>query len=253
MATSQSTTTKTDPGKKIHKKTERREYLRQHDGSDSSDGSDGSADEVKPDKSQLWKRPNGYDPGIAQYRGWRTWTPGQWAWEFLRRSPEFQGACRGLAGNSADALLVAEKFHLARFKDFREGYDNITPLFARSIKVFPNLELFEERLKGQGDDTPGPWRTKTYAPRDNEVVITFRLEPSTHVGTTNLTRQLRQAERKLKKYLAALLKARSHGSGAQTLDPEDLFKKLRSLDLAMHGLRMSDIAFELSLVNNVHG
>jgi hypothetical protein len=250
MATSQSMT-KTDPGKNTKKKRMPRAYELRDDSSDSSVGSDRSADDVVMDKFQVWNRPNGKNPDVAQYRGWLTWTPGQWAWEFLRRNPDFQYACGEAVGSDASKQLLAEKFHLTRFKDYREGYDNSTALFARTIKVFPHLDVFKDRLKKQTDGASSPGPTKRYAPRDNEVVITFRLEPGTHVGTTNLTRQLEQARRKLKAHLSALRKARSYGSGAQTLDPEDLFKKLRSIDLETNGLTMAEIGDELNLVKGV--
>lgn len=249
MASSRSTT-KTDPGKstktKSPKSAKRRAYPTLSDSSDSSDGSDRSGDDSVVPGSSTWTRPRGIDPEEVQYRGWLTWTPGQWAWEFLRRNSDFQKACAEVTDRNALPDRVAEKFHLARFKDYREGYDNNSPLFARSIKVFPRRTPFEERLKAKGELTPGP--IKTYAPRDNEVIITFSLEPGTLVGPKILKRQLEQAKSRLEAYLKILRKERSSGSGSQTLDPEDLINKLRALDLAADNQLTADIADALALV-----
>jgi hypothetical protein len=248
MASSQSTI-KIDPGKSSKKQpSKRRAYQSRSDATDSSDGSDQSANDVKSIASGAWKAPHGDKADVAQYRDWSKWTPGQWAWEFLRRNSDFQKACLNRAVDDASEQSVAAKFHLARFKDFREHYDNDRPLFARSIEVFPRRKVFKDRLENPAKYASSNRPTKTFKPRDNEVVITFRLEPGTHVGTKVLTRQLEQARSRLNEYLFALRKAHVTGSGAQSIDPMELFKTLRAIDLSAVGKSMAEIAAQLGLV-----
>lgn len=242
MASSQSTT-ETGPGNTSKKKPPKRHaYPLRSDGSDSSDGSDQSAGDVPVPATtgQGWTPPRGDNPYAAQYLGWSAWTPGRWAWEFLRRNDEFQKACQRDDLNKAQREQIAEKFHLVRFKDYRESYDNERPLFARSIKLFPRRSAFKKRLE-QDAAGAAPAPIKVYAPRDNEVVITFRLEPGADVGTKVLTAQLAQARSRLEQYLAMLRKVRSHGSGSQNLDPTELFQYLRTLDLLRAGVSNSEI------------
>jgi hypothetical protein len=60
----------------------------------------------------------------------------RWAWEFLRRNPRFQEACKAArTGDQARKQQVARDFGLTKFKDYLEGYTGVSgkPRFASSV------------------------------------------------------------------------------------------------------------------------
>lgn len=214
-----------------------RPYISVDSASDSSDGDDLSDSDVPPDDQEEWQRPKGHDQDA--YIGWEAWTPGQWAWEFLRRNKDFQRFCRGCELKPTEKDLVEEKFHLKRFKDFRAGYDNQTPLFSRSVRFFPTRNEFKNRLLEQPATTKS--RTKPIATHSTEVVVTFRLWPAAFLGKKSLRKQLNQAEHRLESYLEILQKVHSYGKGGHAFRSSDLIKRLRALDLDKSGYSAIDI------------
>jgi hypothetical protein len=67
-------------------------------------------------------RPTGLDE--REYVNWQKWTGNRWAWEFLRRNPQFQSDCRTVDQNDSPARRneLCEKWGLRRYKSYKEPY-----------------------------------------------------------------------------------------------------------------------------------
>lgn len=59
------------------------------------------------------RRPSGRS--VEEYVGFEQWTYKRWAWEFLRRNPEFQAACDKAGEDTGKRQQVAKRFGLKRF------------------------------------------------------------------------------------------------------------------------------------------
>jgi hypothetical protein len=87
-------------------------------------------------------RPDGTDESC--YKGWEKWSYRKWAWEFLRRNPDFISACKKVrrkeyVNNQQD---VATDFGLKKFKPYTESYSGISgkPAFSvGSIASWTNI------------------------------------------------------------------------------------------------------------------
>ncbi|WP_139019428.1 transcriptional regulator domain-containing protein [Acidovorax sp. NO-1] len=68
------------------------------------------------------------------YKNNQKWSPRRWAWEFLKRNPEYIELCddaRNLTGDAKAAaeFAIANKFQLKKFKDYTENYSPKNPFF----------------------------------------------------------------------------------------------------------------------------
>ena len=82
-----------------------------------------------PSLKQTKPRPTGTTKD--EYAGHEKWTYRRWAWEFLRRNPEFIKACKLAKDDLAKQVEVASEFGLKRFKPHTEAYgrDRRLPVF----------------------------------------------------------------------------------------------------------------------------
>ena len=214
--------------------------------------------DVYPDTHSLtpipWgDRPTGRDE--SEYADSRTWTWRRFAWEFLRRSAQFQHAADGaidltayLTKEDADRDApydpfqgvpqnVAERYGLTRFKHYSEHYDQGTkPRFEpRSLRVYSWLHSEDRKRRV---DLPV---------RYGEVLLRFSLLPSIHslaaldtvllLAERAIERQLRDAREKLARLAreAAVNQQSGGRTSAKRFVKKDLLKALRLLDLQASG------------------
>lgn len=66
-------------------------------------------------------RPTGID--AAEYEGHQSWSPRRWAWEFLRRNPNFIKDCDEVDLDLVDSCAeIALAYGIKSFKHYSEGY-----------------------------------------------------------------------------------------------------------------------------------
>jgi len=91
--------------------------------------SDATASEAVDDQAQgLVDRPTGESK--SAYKKYKNWSEAQWAWEFLRRNPNFLKASRDIRLNNSDGQTrakVAKEFGLAEFKPAHDGFKTKNP------------------------------------------------------------------------------------------------------------------------------
>ena len=97
---------------------------------------------IKGDKNKSTpNRPTGED--VARYKKMDKWTYKKWAWEFLRRNPDYIADCKKVVSAFDDEKdAIARKYGLKKFKYNREGYREGVgrPKFDRgSMGFIPNL------------------------------------------------------------------------------------------------------------------
>lgn len=172
-----------------------------------------------------WTKPESY-PKTPE-----AWPFRVWAWEFLRRNPEFQRQCDELAEASAGAKQrMARSWGLGEFKPYKEGY------FSPSGCLWLS-EAFREYEAAEDSD-------KEYRVllKQHEVALVFDLNNVTTAGLSAIEAQLGAAREVLLDYM------REFG-----LKPADvrvnrrgLFEALRVYDAIVHGgARITDVAKEL--------
>lgn len=148
-----------------------------------------------PTPASTWekrKRPNGLD--LNRYEGLESWSYRRWAWEFLRRNPDFIKACKSieLEGTDEEKQEIALKFGLKKFKSYREGYESNlgTPIFSSgSISSISNLE-----------NSNGSVITKRVKISSGEILIRFDLNLAVE-DKQAFEKQLRLAKLHLQKKL----------------------------------------------------
>lgn len=98
---------------------------------------------MRPSLGTLSPRPSGRD--INEYKSPETWPLQRWAWEFLRRNPEFKEVSKRFEANSLkpeEMVIELKKFGLRKWKNYRLGYRvGAVPQFTDSIRIgiFPNI------------------------------------------------------------------------------------------------------------------
>ena len=142
------------------------------------------------------------------------------AWEFLRRLPEFQDACKDVQHGRRDRDLVAQEFWLKQFKDYREEHaDRSMPMFITGIQSIPRRKEFAawRPTSADGNDS----RRVVVAIRPDEVLIRFRLAPTGIARDTSIAQQIDQARREgLCSWLISTITA-SGRSAAEVLKAND--------------------------------
>ncbi len=161
-----------------------------------------------------WTKPESY-PKTPE-----AWPFRVWAWEFLRRNPEFQRQCDELAEASAGAKQrMARSWGLGEFKPYKEGY------FSPSGCLWLS-EAFREYEAAKDSD-----KEYRVVLKQHEVALVFDLNNVTTAGLSAIDAQLGAARDVLLGYL------REFG-----LKPADvrvnqsgLFKTLRVYDALTYG------------------
>lgn len=190
------------------------------------------------------KRPDGTD--VARYKGHTTWGSKRWAWELLRRHPDFIDECRKLPkadkGPPSERdfrrlerlrAQLAQKFGLKRFKDYRESYGKGTgrPRFV-SIEV-------SHWVNRDGD--PGQREVKASLLK-GQLLVRFDLRQtlsSKRALAEQLERAERVASREQKKLLLSQGKTRV---GHFNRDRDNFARHIQVLDLRAAGRSWPEIA-----------
>ncbi len=177
-------------------------------------------------------RPTGETHDFA-YRETKDWKKKRWAWEFLRRNPEFLAACVEVDKGVKSAEDVAEKYGLLHFKHCRESYKgdvHAPPKFLGTV--------IKWRFRLQEEDSEQDRRRL----KVSEMVVVLRLEPCLY-NTSSLDAQLRAARCAATKNLKKLAKLRN-----ETLRPGRVTQRhqwvtyLRILDALANGKTHDEVA-----------
>jgi hypothetical protein len=166
-------------------------------------------------------RPDGTD--LSRYRGCERWTPRHWAWQFLRRNPRFQAACRRVAdGDESAKQQVAAEFGLRRFKHFSEGYSaggSMRPTFVAATPM-----IWSSRQ--QAGSAPEVRRVKLHP---GQILVRFDLNSAIPLAL-GLPAQLRRAATLLDKRLNEL-RGGTKKPALRTPHTTSFLKYLRYLDM----------------------
>ena len=156
-----------------------------------------------------------------EYAGHEKWTYRRWAWEFLRRNPEFINACKAAKDDLAKQVEVASEFGLKRFKPYTEAYGR-----DRRLPVFLNAAV-------------GMWsavdasrkRTVSVTLREGQVLVRFNLAAGREDARA-IQAQLATAEKRLKAPQTQYMKAiGAQEPKATESKPMYFVRHLRLLDL----------------------
>ena len=175
----------------------------------------------------------------AEYENFRAWKYKRWAWEFLRRNPEFKKACSAAGDDPACRAQVATEFVLKRFKRHSEGYTSGSgrPLFLSSS--------VSSWICDGGENSRRPRVTI----KAGQVLVRFDLSVTT-LDREAIEAQLRHASviirKRQKEYLAATGKVEPAKPSAR---PSYLLRYLRLLDL-LDGKPRMEPGRALSILNS---
>ncbi|MBI4807736.1 MAG: hypothetical protein HY799_02125 [Nitrosomonadales bacterium] len=171
------------------------------------------------------KRPDGVDTN--RYKNLEKWSYRKWAWEFLRRNPEYIAECKRLrSGTDAEKLAVAQQFGLKKFKEYSEGYKGPSgmPRFSMgSISSWTNLDC---------DNTDG--RRVAIRLGYAQVLVRFNLAPVIQEKKA-LDKQFRMAEQRIKKRLAVYEKIITKEAASHKYKAVSFGIYIRLLDLLNAG------------------
>lgn len=186
-------------------------------------------------------RPTGED--LSRYKRIHNWSYHQWAWEFLRRNPEFIAACESVQDLNDDNLKqdVAERFGLRKYKYYKDSYKAKPgkPQFALgSIRSLSNI------------DSTNANRSPKLQIASGQVIIKFDLAAALE-DREALAKQLRIAERRLQKRLAEYAANLRRKVGVHKPKPLKYGAYIRLLDLLNEG--QSDVYCAELLVAELKG
>ncbi|MBT9520015.1 MAG: hypothetical protein IV101_03895 [Dechloromonas sp.] len=173
-------------------------------------------------KEEKLKRPRKRPDGTNEkdYLGCERWSPKRWAWEFLRRNPDFAAEAKeALNQGEAEQRVVAVKYGLRRFKP-AEGYKGPhgLPLFlgssirSRTYWDESLLQLSKMKIK------------------QSQILIVFDMEMIMS-DRRSLRAQLGEAEKRLRKRLSELESMRERRAEDHKPKWNVLKTYLRLLDL----------------------
>lgn len=171
-----------------------------------------------------WTKPESY-PKTPE-----AWPFRVWAWEFLRRNPEFQRQCDELAEASAAAKQrMARSWGLGEFKPYKEPYHGPHGCLWLS-------EAFREYEAAEDGD-----KEYRVVLKQHEVALVFDLNHVTIAGISALDVQLQVARDILMDYMREF--------GLKPVDvrnrPSGLFDALQAYDAIVYGgVRPTDLARE---------
>jgi len=109
----------------------------------------------KKDYSQYPLRPTG--DTLSEYEGWKNWPNAQWAWEFLRRNPDYNKLCMEIESENLDPKernkKLRKEFGLPEYKHCMEPFAENPPRFqtakpfTRSWLRFRKENKFPRKIK----------------------------------------------------------------------------------------------------------
>lgn len=156
-----------------------------------------------------------------EYAGHEKWTYRRWAWEFLRRNPEFIKACKTAKEDLAKQVEVASEFGLKRFKPYTEAYgrDRRLPVFlSAAVGTWFAVDASRER-------------TMSVKLREGQVLVRFNLAAGREDARA-IQAQLATAEKTIRalqrKYMHAIA---AQEPAASESKPKYFVRHLRLLDL----------------------
>lgn len=178
-------------------------------------------------------RPTGLK--LDDYKGHKRWSPSRWAWEFLRRHPDFIDECRRLPRPGAEPaslreakrlekrrVELAQRYGLKRFKDYRQphGKGAVRPRF---------LSVAVSHWVNRDSDTDR--RKVTTSLLKGQVLV--RLDLRQTLGTTRaLAEQLAKVERIARTEQERLIASMGGGSvGHFNRDRNNFIRHVQVLDL----------------------
>jgi hypothetical protein len=152
-------------------------------------------------RHRVEKKPPLAPPDDSHYAGWETWTNNRWAWEFRRRDKEFVRACGRVADGKDDARMIAEKFHLRRFKHCDEPYESTDATSRKTKPAFILSSVLGTPAPLNETELREAYRTLQRLPLDiGQVVVRFDLSLAAQYPR-RLQGQITSATKALKKQL----------------------------------------------------
>lgn len=168
-------------------------------------------------------RPTGID--VQEYKGYEKWTFKRWAWEFLRRNPDFAKQCTAAGDDATAQQAVADEFGLKRFKHYKSAYGHAPMPSFRDGAVSSWSWLQEHPRKAKMRISRG------------QVVIRFDLSATTK-DVAALEAQLRNAKSLLmKRQRTYLQEIGAPEPKAHRNKPMFFLQSLRLLDLMNYGAK----------------
>lgn len=174
------------------------------------------------------------------YPRWRTWGPRKWAWEFLRRNPNFQNRCELVSAviteeNLTLAAAIAVEFGLKAFKPWYSRYTLEDPAkFTTAVTSWPPIEKFRT------DFDTKERRPRSVSRSSTEVLIRFDVLPMLYAPDKSLKAQLASAALQLQRYIAAVQRAgTADGERIKRYEPHVLITQLRAYD--MHKAKLTHV------------
>lgn len=181
---------------------------------------------------------------LEDYKNYERWSYRRWAWEFLRRSPEFRRACDQVKNASApEQKAVANRFQLKKFKRYNEAYKGTSgyPIFLpATISSFTHDPSLKDDIQKKIRSRPG------------KVIVVFDLNAALKQERF-LNKQLQSTERRLKKRLEKLRQLNNVNEIAGAIKPKrsKYLIYLRILDLLAAGKSKIECAQALSKDNTI--
>lgn len=163
---------------------------------------------------------------IRDYPGGKVWSKRRWAWEFLRRNPDFQKLCHEVDDGQISLKEIqpklAESFGLLKFKHYRDNYQPSRPSFSSAqVNFWSNTETVQSSKR----------RTVKIFLASGEIIVRASLRHAIHLKNRNA----------LLNSIAKLLQGKSEIWGEQNnVNPSqfvqrgDLLPLIRILDLVAH-------------------
>lgn len=150
------------------------------------------------------------------YKNNQKWSPRRWAWEFLKRNPEYIELCdqaRNLTDDAKAAaeFAIAKKFQLKKFKDYTESYSPKNPIFL-STSIY--------KWKGGSEKRKPDKTTIRVKILPGQVVIRFQVDATLN-NSRAIKVQLESAKIHLERYRDDLIDS----AKKESPQPEDSKKK----------------------------
>lgn len=163
---------------------------------------------------------------VGDYRGVTSWSNRRWAWEFLRRNPQFQKFCHDVDSGQLPQKEVktklAESFCLLKFKHYRDNYWPKRPCFSSAqVSVWSDTKMkpYSERRSVHIFLAPG------------EIIFRVSLRDALH---SKKRKALLDSIEESLKAKAELWGENNNAEPTATAQRGDLFPLLRILDLVAY-------------------
>lgn len=192
---------------------------------DEAEHKESCANASQPKSDPSFSFPSGLD--IKDYADYSDWPKSKWAWEFLRRNPNFQAGCQELHGMPDIPLRrlrkknAAQRFGLKKFKHFEEDYG----AGSEPIPAFKTSSISYWSRVNEGRYAEQQLPTSL---RRGEALVRFDIAAMTR-STKSLEAQLNEAARRLEKSLRKY-QSKDASKADPTKHKAPLIELLRTLD-----------------------